>query len=249
MFYVNKDRSMVVNGKIVEWDIKSGNTSMMYTYKMFPKKVIDAIHILSKQKRVVAIGKLMKKNKEFSKQLEQAFNSTIQQFVTINDIPKENIISIKRDAVYVLNHDIKYPTIGEYIEFVPKNTYDGWMYLSPFEFYHATDHIDVKGLNDEFLPLHENGILDFINELFITCASTNKDPGRINEFLADFVKHYKNKELIDDYYREFSNDSQYRLQYPEGDLLVESLAPGDLEYLDISYNYIKIIMPIIRELC
>lgn len=249
MFYINKDRAMIVNSTITEWDIRSGNTSMMYHYKLAPKEVIDKLADLPKDKRVVSIGKLMKKDKTFSKKLEECFNNTVQEFVDINGIPKENIISIKRDAVYVLNHHIQISSLGEYVEFIPKNVYSGWMFIKPmFEFYYNPGSIDCKGLKDELIPLHKDGIISFINDIFEIASSTNKDEYRINQYFAEFCRLYKEKKLADDYYREFNTESMYRLIYPEGTMLVDDITDDDLMYLDVSYNY-SLILSCMRELC
>ena len=248
MFYINKNRTMCVNSSIVEWDIHSGNTSMMYHYNLAPKPVIDKLAAMNKQDRVVAIGKLMKKDKEFSKKLEASFNSIAQDFVEINEIPRENIISIKRDAVYVLNRDIKFSTFGQYVEFVPKNQYTGWLYIKPYEFYFKDDStIDVKGLSDNLIPKHEHGMLAFLSDLFDTCRASNMGKGDINQFMAEFSENYKFRRLKDDFYREFNQKSLYRLVYPDiGEMLTESFPERDLEYVDISYNYLNIIIKAIK---
>ena len=246
---INKDRNVCVNSNIIEWDIKSGNTSMMYHYDLAPKPIIDKLAALPKKDRVVAIGKLMKKDKDFSKNLEKSFNNIIKEFLEINKIPNENIISIKRDAVYVLNWDIEFSDFGEFVHFIPKNKYVGWFHVNPFEFYFREDGIDVKGMNDTILPLHNDGMLSFIQELFNVCRSSNMNKGSINEFLSEFTRHYKGKQLINDYYREFNSESLYRFNFPEGMLQMDSVSDDDLEFLDISYNYKTLVLPLIRELC
>ena len=60
MFFTNKAYTLVINTSIVEYDIKSANTSVMEYYKMIPQPKIDMIKEMSKQERVVKIGKMMR---------------------------------------------------------------------------------------------------------------------------------------------------------------------------------------------
>ena len=62
----NRDYPFIYNNEIIEWDIKSANTSLMSYYNLQPDKVIQKLASMTKSQREISVGKLMKKDKEFS---------------------------------------------------------------------------------------------------------------------------------------------------------------------------------------
>ena len=62
----NRDYPFIHNNEIIEWDIKSANTSLMRYYNLQPNKVIDKLASMPKSQREISVGKLMKKDKEFA---------------------------------------------------------------------------------------------------------------------------------------------------------------------------------------
>lgn len=243
MFYTNKNIPLVTRASIIEWDIKSANTSLMRYYNLYPLKKIEKIESMDKENRVIAVGKLMKNDKEFSKKLGSAFNDIIKEFISSNNIPEEDIISVKRDAVFVRNFDIEKTAFGDSVLFVPKNEYKTFMKLPLYEFYINDYKIDVKGIVNEKLELHKNGMLRFIRDIY----SFNGERYDLSKYyLKDFVLAYKKKELEFDMYREFSSGSTYRLDIDGYELLIDNISEDDMAYLDISYNYMNVILPSIR---
>lgn len=247
MFYLNPYKSLCINSEIIEYDIKSANLSIIKEYKLLSQDIIDKIEKMNKNDRVIFVGKIMGKDKNFAKTLEKKFNDIIDEFIELNHLDKElDVISIKRDAVFVINKNISHTKFGEHINFIRKNVYTAYMYLKPYEFYINNDKIDVKGLNDQLYNLHKNGILDLIREFIELCASTNMNKSLINRYLKSLVVDYKNRNLCFDYYREFNQTSKYRYIIDDEVMLVDSINERSLNRIDISYNYINIIIPMIR---
>lgn len=249
MFYINPNINYLVNSEIIEWDIKSANTSIIKEYELLSLKKVEKIEGMKKQDRVVAIGKEMRKDKSFAKSLEDKFNEVAKLFIENNKLDKDfDIVSIKRDAIFVVNRQITNSVIGNSIKFIPKNTYQAYLYLKPYEFYINDTKIDIKGLNDELIPLHENGIIEFIRDVITICAQTNMDKHKLNLYLSEFVDAYKKKELPFDYYREFANDSKYRYNMLGNMVLMDNINEYHLDNLDISYNYKTIVLPLIQHI-
>jgi len=247
MFYLNPYKSLCINSEIIEYDIKSANLSIIKEYKLLPQNIIDKLEDMNKKDRVVFVGKLMGKDRNFAKELESKFNEIIELFMEVNNLDKElDVISIKRDAVFVINKDVKQTKFGKHIHFVKKNTYTGYMYLKPYEFYINEDKIDVKGLNDSLYKLHKDGILDLVREFIDICASSNMNKTIINRYLKSLVNNYKNKSLYYDYYREFNQISKYRYVLVDDVMLMDNINDKTLMEVDISYNYLNIIIPMIR---
>jgi hypothetical protein len=209
MFYLNKNRDLIINSSIVEYDIRSGNTSMMRHYDLTDISTIEKIEKMEKGDRVRKVGLLMKEDKEFAKNLEKSFDLTVREFLSLNNLDIDyDVISIKRDAVFVINQDIKNPRIGDHIEFVPKNQYAHYLYikpldshrkflpLKPHEFYIRRDFsIDNKGLSDDLLDKHQEGMLDLIRNVIKITSIDPSDNKMLYKFLKEYVDLYKKKEL------------------------------------------------------
>lgn len=253
MFWNNNLKVFEIDSEIVEWDIKSANISICKEYGLLTPKQISQIESMEKDKRVRTVGLLERSSKTFAKALEEHFDIAIEQFIKQNNLDRDNdIICIKRDAVFVINKKITKPDIGTSIHFVRKNTYDSFLRLDRFEFYISDDRVDVKGLQEK-QHLHENGICHLVRDVTRTASECKMDSGAMNEYLSDMVVSYKNHDLAIDYYREFNSTSAYNVIGPDDTRYM--FQDASEEYLDeqgytldISYNYINIILPLVRML-
>lgn len=241
MFYTNKTIPKVLDSEIVEWDIKSGNVSIMEYYQLHNQKVIDKLRKLPKEDRVKRVG-ILQRNPNFAKALENGFNKMMAEFIVTNQIPSENIISIKRDAIFVKNHAIAVNQFGTCVEFIPKNRYNHYLKIGNLQFFIGRDKIDIKGLNDNVIPLHENGMLQFIRDV----CKEGHDYYRVNTYLKEFFTAYKKKELPFDYYREFNESSLYRLIEMGYEFTQDNIEESDMDTLDISYNLKNIMIPVLQ---
>lgn len=236
----NKDYPFIHNNEIIEWDIKSANTSLMSYYHLQPEDIITKLASMAKSQREVAVGKLMRKDKEFAKALEESFNKIISEFLEANDLTWDDIVSIKKDAVFVKNHGIKKHDFGA-VHFIPKNQYKHVLILPRYEIYISDQKTDVKGIPDEKVPLHEDGMLFFIK----TALDSADDFISMQKFFKEYVSAYKKRELDFDAYREFNSDSLFRIggEFP---MMSESMIEEDMEFLDIGFNYVNVIIPTIQ---
>ena len=98
--YLNKGVSILTGKTIIEYDLKSANTSLCSEYHLLPQDQIEKISALPRSKRVVKIGKLCRKNKEFNEGLKKAFVDIRRRFFEANNIYPEEVISIKKDALF-----------------------------------------------------------------------------------------------------------------------------------------------------
>lgn len=249
MFWKNPDIVLIINSRITEYDIKSGNTSIMKAFNLASPKRIAEIESMKKEDRVVAVGN-MSKNPEFSKALEDGFNQVVREFCEANDIhTADDVVDIYRDAVFVIVKQPKITTIQNVCHFIPKNEYEGYIRCKNIEFFIGKDKIDVKGLNDSDVEKHKDGMLALIRKIYDVCVEVNMDATKINLFMKSVIKQYTDLDFINDVYREFNNSSKYKVSYGDNTFLMDHITDADLDHLDISYNYLNILIPLIKVLC
>lgn len=250
MFRTNESLNPTINSRIIEYDIKSGNTSVMEYFQLRPSGLIKELKSLDKKSRVVAIGKMMREDKTFSKQLEDSFDKIIKLFIHENNLLENDIVSIKRDAVFVKVKNVPITTFGNCVHFIPKNEYVGFIKLKNIEFWIKNkDGIDIKGINDELIPLHENGILSLIRYVYNEASNCGMDKIHLNKIFAELILAYKNREFEFDMYREFNPESKFKILLMDQFVMMDTISESFLERCDIRYNFENILIPLIRMFC
>lgn len=251
--YLNKSLDILLNMDIIEYDLKSANTSLCREYKLLPKEEIDAIEDLPKKDRVTKIGKLMRKDSKFKDGLKEAFLDIRYRFFTENDIQDNDILSVKKDAIFTLRK-CKVREFG-YCKFVPKNQYSSYMYLNNMEFYYKPDIfdydnsvIDVKGISDVCVQKHNNHMMHFLRNVFRHMEESSTETSYT--YIKNFIDAYKGLELDPNYYREFDQTSVIRMN--DSDVTYDDpiFIPYENknEHIDISYNFANIILPILQKM-
>ena len=248
--YLNKDIELLVNKVIIEYDLKSANTSLCKEYKLLPKDQIEKIEATDKHSRVVEIGLIQRKNKKFKNDLKLAFIDIRKRFFEANNIEDKDILSIKKDAIFCLR-EMKYTKFGE-CNFVEKNKYSSFICIDRLEFYYNKGKfdkesvVDIKGLSDTTIALHKDFMIDFFKKLFYNLEESSEESR--NRFLSKFITDYKLKKLQIGYYREFNQESFYTLndreEKYEDDYFIPSKEPKDL--INIDYNFSHILLPILQ---
>lgn len=252
MFKTNKDITLVYNSEIIEWDMKSGNISVMLYYNLVPEHVAKKIATFPDKKRKIIVGNMQRDNKEFAKNLENGFNNIVNEFITLNQLSAYDIISIKRDAIFVKNRDIRYSSIGDYVLFRPKNHYHAYLYLDKMEFYFGSDRkIDIKGINDKKSILHKDGILNLLNDV-IEMKEQMCSKIDIHTYLKKFTDYYLNGLLPFEYYRNLNDSSMYTMKMVvDGEYYsyeVDSIDEDMIPNVNLRYNYEHVILPLIQTI-
>lgn len=248
-FYQNKDIDFLINKRIIEYDIKSANTSLCRYYKLLPEETIQRIEALPKSERVVEIGKLQRQNRDFNKRLLESFKSIRKEFFIANNIDDSNILSIKKDAIFIIGKRCR-NTKFKNIEFVEKNQYSSFHRLNKMEFYYSSnrDILDVKGINDNSLYQFKK-IINVFKRIFRILESNNRE--EFIKFMKRFVSDYLNKNLTYEYYKEFRSDGAYTLiqnnPYSDHIYTLDSIDDTVDCKLCITYNYIAYILPLLQR--
>lgn len=231
---------------IEEWDIRSANTSLMKYYNLANPKLIAKLEKMEKRDREPAVGMLSKKNKEFAIALEKSFTDIINEFLIANNLDIDtDVISIKKDSVFVRNKNVQCSEFGNGdVRFIKKNSYIGCLLLPRYEFYYSREKIDVKGVADESLQLHQDGTLAFVSMMM----QESNNWIELNRFMKEYAVAYKTKQLPFNAYREFTTVSKFRVNLFGNEVLMDEIDEELLEDTDIGFNYMNIYLPALKTI-
>lgn len=244
MLYKEKNYTVslnyLFNQYIREYDISKANINILFAKGIISKDIYDKLYIADRIYRQVYIGKMIRSNNKIQDVLNSGIIEYKQKFFESNNITDNNIISIKNDAVFVLN---LIPTVLNFdnVTFVHKNTYTSFMRLNELELYYGCDMnsevIDIKGIKDTDLEIYH---MDFLNIIINYFRYIQKDGPEIAlNFITSVINDYINLALPITYYRRFKSSNDYVLNG-----LTESYGLYYLEdnmknkkVIDISYNF------------
>lgn len=232
---------------ITEYDISKANINILKYKNMITPKEYEYAISLDKKSREIYIG-LKQKNSNIANALQEGFAEFREKFITANNFTETDIISIKKDAIFILNKKAKIVNFDN-IVFTEKNIYNSYMNLNRLEIYYGsdpingTDKIDIKGISNELLPLHEDYMICFLCTVLDYIQSNSIK--EVYEMILQFEKMYRNKELAVEFYREFNSDSMYRISINGTQYLLDTISNNEFYYLNISTNY-KIIQEIYK---
>lgn len=245
-YFKNKDIRFLINDDITEYDIKSAGINLAKEFGYLDKKTIYKLEHMDKERRNREMGLMKIKNKQFIKNENKALIEARKLFIKSNNLSINNIISIKKDAIFTSKRckELKFGNI----EFVPKNKYTTYLLMNNLEFYHNMDKLDVKGINDELLDKHKNYMLYFFHKYFTSCEFGNRK--LLIDEMIDFTYKYKSKLLDIGYYREFNANSSFMLNDTANNIafIINNIDESYLREINISYNYFNYLVPMITML-
>lgn len=239
--YLNKDIEFLVSNEIIEYDMQSAGFNLIKKFKLLDDYKIRYLESLDKKPRQIQIGLYQRQDKELKKKLNEKFIEARKWFFDNNNLTDSDILSIKKDAIVTTKRCFE--TEFDNIRFVEKNEYTSYYYLNRYEFYYNKDTLDVKGISDELLELHRDYMLDFLFNFFKMNEISKKK--KVIELIKDFSYYYKRRDLNIEYYRELNVQSVFKINER---LFGEKLglrSIGDKDAVDISYNYMHYIVPLI----
>lgn len=249
--WLNKNIDFSFGSSIIEYDMKSAGLSLIKEFKMLPDDEIQKLEALNKQSRNIKIGLMQKKNKGFAKELLVKFVEARKRFIISNRINENNILSIKKDAIFVIDRECDITDFG-HIHFVPKNKYTSFIKLNKLEFYinTRTRQVDVKGLGQaiedrqELHEYHDEYLLSFIVK-FCSMRENMVERKIAQRYLSSFIKKYLNKELPIGYYRELDRAHPIRLRISGMDKDICMREYDRIEDVIINFNYFMYILPLV----
>lgn len=244
MLYKEKNYTIglnyVFNQYIREYDISKANISILFTKRVIDQDTYTKLYNSDRMYRQVYIGMMIKSNSNIQNILNEGIIEFKQKFFESNLISDNDIISIKNDAVFVLNKVPKILNFG-YVNFIHRNTYTSFMKIGSLEMYYGSDMqsevIDIKGIKDNDLELYHMGFLNIIIDYF---RNIQKNGTEITlRYITSVIHSYLNLEFPIDIYRRFRSSNDYVFNTMTCSYGVYNLENtlDNKKCLDISYNF------------
>jgi phage host-nuclease inhibitor protein Gam len=221
--WLNPNVEYLIDNNIVEYDIQNAGLSIIKEFELLSEADISLLENLDKIERHIAIGKIQRENKEFSRMLTDKFAEIRAVFISANNLSDNNIISVKKDAIFTVGkcNKVKFNKI----EFIPKNKYSSYIRFVEnmnIEIYYNPSDMSIKGIGDISINKHRLYMMEFIRMILSKLESKDSS---IKRFMMNMINNYKNMKLEDEYYIEFNNMSR--------------------EFNPI-YNFKKVLIPLIK---
>ena len=220
------------NHRIVEYDMKSANTSIAREFGLLPEKRIKELENLPKKDGEISVGLILRDNPEYSEKQKLGFIAARKLFFTQNEILDEEVVAIKRDAIFVMRY-VDNEQVTDNINFRMKNVYSSFINLGKnIEIYYNQEGLDIKGIDDEiYKERHSEYFGMFLYSLIRRIESSERNS--YLTYLRMMFDMYKHRQLDSGYYREFNAKSQFH--YLDGSYANEEYIE-DLNAVDISCN-------------
>lgn len=231
----------IINTFINEYDIKAANINALLSEGMIDRDEYNRYMSMPKKHREIEIGLLSRKDSSVYKTIKKGIIHAKKQLFESNNIDDTKVLSIKNDAVFVMGDPLEYTVFGNY-EFKLKNTYNVFLRLDNLEIYYGIlpdsglINIDVKGISDSKLPLHQYGILTVISTVCDLLYRYNHKEAI--KYCVDTCRRYLNKQLPYDYYREFDSRSMYRICTRYQSFYFDTIDEELFKYVDLNRNLI-----------
>lgn len=243
--YINKMVASTTS-MIREYDMVDAGFSIIQEYSLLPPEKILELSKLPKKEKNIAIGKLNGCDKILSRKFHSSFELARKIFFELNEVEEDEVLSIKRDAIFLKNKIARHNKIGKFINFKLKNKFTSFMNLNGIECYFNSysNILTVKNIGSNVFKF-EKGIIPLISEYMTIKEKLGKTSNNsVYLKLLDFRADYVNLRLPKEYYREFDRDAMYRMNaYEFGS---EEIGDFSLEHLDISHNYMNVLVPLIK---
>jgi hypothetical protein len=240
--YLNKEIVYLKNTTISEYDIRSAGFTVIKFKKLLPEEEILELEKMDKEKRNVWIGKRMLSYPKISESIINTLADVRKDFVVLNEIYEDNVLSIKKDALFLIK---KTPTVLkiDMFEFRQKNVFTSYCYVNNKEFYYSSrnDSFEIKGLSEESKVLQEKYLLKDIKKIMSMSEKLTND--QMFTFLKQYRSKYLNRQLDRESYRDIDTG-----KYSINGYFMDTVSEDDLKDVDISQNYINYLVPLFKAL-
>lgn len=233
----------IISEYIREYDIRKANINILLYKGLINQKQYDHLYNLPREKREITVGCMQRDNKVINEGLSKGFGEMRKMFYEANDIHEHEILSVKKDAIFLINKIASNTKFGN-VEFIEKNLYTSFYQWDKLELYYLYDSIthkeklDIKGMSDNVIELHKPYMIDLLMYIF---GSAQENPSReVVSLLSNISSQYLTGQLGVNYFREFNNRSLFRTKINiMGERMYLTCLDSNTQIKDIdpSYNY------------
>jgi hypothetical protein len=165
--YVNRNLVYLKNNIIREYDMVNAGINILHHYNVLSDEEYKNLNEMDKLSKNIVVGKFLKKNPDINESLMNEFINIRKELFEINGINDDDILSIKKDAVFIINKRLNKLKLNEDFIFQEKNKYAGYINIDRKEFYYNVDkrEFDIKGYSDFIKKFHKNYLFKELEEL------------------------------------------------------------------------------------
>jgi hypothetical protein len=232
--YTNRNIVYLKNNYITEYDMSNAGINILRYNNVFSQEDYDRLNSMGKLEKNILVGKFLKNNPQISEALMNEFINIRKELFEANDIGDDDILSIKKDAVFVINKKMDNLKLNEFYEFQEKNRYDSYISIDGKEFYHKPERIfDVKGFSKSVKKFHEDWLFKKVEEFVYLDGMNEKD--LLFQQLIEFKYDFLNRDLPKEYYFDVVAGN-YLFNANEKMLYLEDISEDLKEYCFINNN-------------
>lgn len=240
--YLNTNCLFMFNKDIIEYDMSDAGFSLIKEFKLLPDSLISMLEHMEKHKRTIKIGKLQTTHKGLSEQLKNGFREARKRFFEMNNLQSEEIHSIKKDAVFTTRL-CNVTQVGEYLYFKEKHKYTSFIYLKPLEIYYSPSEFSVKGISDDKVLLHDDGMNIILKTWFSHMESSSKEVTL--RYLRGVIDKYKRREFPVSYYRTYDRESTFIVD-TDLENIYNFYYEESKDDLNIVFNFFEILIRLVK---
>ena len=233
--WTNPGITSIFGGEIIEYDIESAGYNLIIKYKLLPEEDIKSLTGLKKDKLVVKIGNMQRKNPEFAKRLAEAFVEIRRLFFESNGIATVDVVSIKKDAIF-LNRNVSCLNFDNVV-FRPKHIYTSYLRLDKIEIYYNKERIDYKNLGKYNEKFYKDSIEMVLKGIFHRMETKTKEDAI--RYLRRYMDKYKKRELDISFYCPFRPNGIYEL-LTDDPTAYPMLSQDRIDEVNIYYNWVNV---------
>ena len=207
--------SYLNNVFIYEYDISKANINVLFTKGVIDETTYNELFNSERMVRQVYVGKLCKDIK-INNILKEGIIEAKKMLFEANNIQDNEVLSIKNDAVFIINRQLKITSFG-LINFKMKNVYTSFYKLNNLEIYYyynnvtQAEHIDIKGISDNKVARHENHFLQVIKDILYSIQING--PELTIKMIKDIYNEYITLNMPIGCYRSFDMNSEYHFKF------------------------------------
>lgn len=220
----------IKNTIITEYDMESAGLNILTELGYFSEDERNRLLSINKLDRNIIIGKLLRNNPKMVEDLENGFTQARKIFFEKNNIDEYDVISIKRDAIFIIGNKKIDSNISKYVRIRPKNRYSSYLNIMGYENYYNrdTDKLDVKKYTKEVEAVHKDFLLKDLKEIL-----RNSELGLVKE---NFIK----LAVLKDKMVSYNLDKEYYFDIIRSSYLIRSMINGSQYSVnDIEDSFVK----------